>query len=93
MPTWAMIAVIAGWIVGWSVIGRLEDDDARRLTSPSERISDSSSWTLGKVVRKPMFPHSAHLPGGAQDSAEKGQNDRAKMIERREKSWRTRNST
>jgi hypothetical protein len=21
MPTWAMIAVIAGWIVGWSVIG------------------------------------------------------------------------
>ena len=21
MPTWAMIAVIVGWIVGWSVIG------------------------------------------------------------------------
>jgi hypothetical protein len=21
MPTWAMITVIAGWIVGWSVIG------------------------------------------------------------------------
>jgi hypothetical protein len=21
MPAWAMIAVIAGWIVGWSVIG------------------------------------------------------------------------
>ena len=21
MPTWAMMAVIVGWIVGWSVIG------------------------------------------------------------------------
>jgi hypothetical protein len=21
MPTWAMIAVIVGWIIGWSVIG------------------------------------------------------------------------
>ena len=21
MPTWAMIAVIAGWIIAWSVIG------------------------------------------------------------------------
>jgi hypothetical protein len=21
MPTWALVAVIAGWIVGWSAIG------------------------------------------------------------------------